>query len=146
MQIPRKQLSISPTRSSGRKHRSLATLLRVASGQRPSWNRLVIVTMLYGKLLWSHQDRVWAHSQGRLQLLWSKQDDGQDWPTAPNQRSQSLENPPTLISGRGPREEEGLPAVINIVPCTFLQTVWERHDPCHSWTARIAFRLCFQAP
>ena len=58
-----------------------------------------------------------AHSQGRLSLFWSKQDDGQDQTTALNQRSYALENPPMWITGRGPREEEDSSALIKAVPC-----------------------------
>ena len=71
---------------------------------------------------------------------------GQNWTTALNQRCYTLENPPTWIRGRDPKEEECPCAVIKAVPCMLLPTVQKWHDPCNGWPAEIAFGWCFQAP
>ena len=100
-----------------------------------------------GEWLWSCHNRVGTSSQWGLQLLWGKQDDAADWPTASNQRGYRHEK--HLSSGawgQGPRDEEYLGAVTKVVPYIFLLAVWEGHDECHGQLAGTSFGWYHQAP
>ena len=142
IQVLRRWLSIQPTISSRRRYGPLAALLRVPSGQRPSWSELMIATRLYGgvSMKSSRQSECsllrkitppvkWERWQSELTNCFKSKEPLTQRFTQGNKRPKSM-------AGKNPC------AITKTIPCTFLSIVWKRYNPSHGWPSRATCGQC----